>query len=330
LILLTPAADLAAPGRRGLLAAPALQAPQLLLAEQDHQITVLELQAVEVDHRHLLTDTEEAADLGRDRGRLAIGVDQHLLDLADLRAGRVHEVGILQVLDRQVERRDHQVVVRGLAQGNVTSGCVGGSGKGQEGCSKGRQEGHDGHDPSPRSKAGPVDRGGTGAFLVTDIGQRHVEEVNLGIKGANYGWPLREGTFATDRRDPTVLRALPPDDAALGFTYPVAQYDRDEANGGKMAITGGFVYRGAAIPALAGEYLFGDIVSGRVFHVPVRDLRPGAQATIKELTLLENGKPITLQELVGRRVDLRFGQDEAGEVYLLTKQDGAIRKLVAT
>jgi glucose/arabinose dehydrogenase len=174
------------------------------------------------------------------------------------------------------------------------------------------------------------DQGGTGAFLLTDIGQRHVEEVNLGVAGANYGWPLREGTFATDRRDPATLRALPPDDAALGFTYPVAQYDRDEAGGGKMAVAGGFVYRGAAVPALAGEYLFGDIVSGRVFHVPVRDLRPGVQTTIKELALFEGGRPAALQELVGRRVDLRFGQDEAGEVYLLTKQDGAIRKLVAT
>jgi hypothetical protein len=57
------------PARRGLLAALALKASQLLLAEQDHQIVVLELQAVEADHRHLLTDTKEAADLGR----LAIG-----------------------------------------------------------------------------------------------------------------------------------------------------------------------------------------------------------------------------------------------------------------
>ena len=54
----------AGPDELGLRAAPALQAGQLLLAEQDHQIVVLDLQAVEADHRHLLTDTKEAADLG--------------------------------------------------------------------------------------------------------------------------------------------------------------------------------------------------------------------------------------------------------------------------
>jgi glucose/arabinose dehydrogenase len=174
------------------------------------------------------------------------------------------------------------------------------------------------------------DRGGAGTFLITDIGQAYIEEVNLGIKGANYGWPLREGTFATDRLDQMTLYALPDDDPQNGFTYPVAQYDRDEANGGKMAVAGGFVYRGTAIPALAGHYVFGDIVTGRVFHVPVSELRLGTQATIEELSLLSDGEPVTLKMLVGGskgRVDLRFGQDEAGEIYLLTKQDGKIRKL---
>ena len=170
------------------------------------------------------------------------------------------------------------------------------------------------------------DRGGTGAFIVTDIGQYHIEEVNLGLRGANYGWPLREGTFVTDRRDQTTLHALPDDDATRGFTYPVAQYDHDEGR----AVAGGFVYRGTAVSALAGHYLFGDIVNGRVFHVPVGELRPGARATIRELSFRKGGAPVTLKALVGGsngRVDLRFGQGEDGEVYILTKQDGKIRKL---
>ena len=55
---------------------------------------------------------------------------------------------------------------------------------------------------------------------------------------------------------------------------------------------------------------------------------------MKELTLRRNGEEVTLFDLVGTdpaagRVDLRFGQDEAGEVYLLTKQDGVIRRIVA-
>jgi hypothetical protein len=109
------------------------------------------------------------------------------------------------------------------------------------------------------------DRGGSGAFIIADIGQAHIEEINLGVKGANYGWPLREGTFVSDRTNPRTLYALPADDSTKGFTYPVAQYDHSEG----FAVTGGFVYRGTAVPALVGHYLFGDIKNGRIFHIPV-------------------------------------------------------------
>jgi glucose/arabinose dehydrogenase len=163
-------------------------------------------------------------------------------------------------------------------------------------------------------------------MILTDIGKLNIEEVNLGSAGANYGWPLREGTFVTNRTNPDTLYALPADDARRGFTYPVAQYDHDEGR----AIAGGFVYRGTRVPALAEQYLFGDIVDGRVFHVPVEALRPGRLATIRELTLLRGGRRVRLLDLVrGQpgRVDLRFGQDEAGEVYVLTKQDGMVRGL---
>ena len=84
----------------------------------------------------------------------------------------------------------------------------------------------------------------------------------------------------------TILYALPADDASRGFTYPVAQYDHGEGNRRTSAITGGFVYRGTAIPALLGHYLFGDMVTGRVFHVPVADApaRP-RRRRCSELTL---------------------------------------------
>jgi hypothetical protein len=170
------------------------------------------------------------------------------------------------------------------------------------------------------------DRGGDGRFVVTDIGQARIEEVNLGVRGANYGWPLREGTFVTDREYAGRLYRLPANDASYGFTYPVAQYDHDEGK----AIAGGYVYRGAAVPSLVGHYLFGDIRNGRVFHVPVADLVPGRLAAFKELRLFRGGRPVTLLGLVGAanaRVDLRFGQDEAGEVYVMTKQEGVVYKL---
>jgi hypothetical protein len=107
----------------------------------------------------------------------------------------------------------------------------------------------------------------------------------------------------------------------------VAQYDHDESE----AICAGFVYRGAAIPALFGQYVFGDKVNGRVFAVPVDSLRRGFQAVIREVTLIRNGVPITLRGLLGisSRVDLQFGTDQSGRLYLATKYDGVIRRVRA-
>ena len=170
------------------------------------------------------------------------------------------------------------------------------------------------------------DRGGSGAMLIADIGQNNIEEVNLGRAGANYGWPLREGRFVTDRANGRILYGLGTADTGKSFTYPVAVYDHSDGT----AVTGGYVYRGTAVPALRGHYVFGDIVNGRVFHVPVAELRQGSQATIKELTLRRGGREVTLLGLVGaanNRVDLRLGQEESGEVYVMTKQDGRIRRL---
>ena len=176
------------------------------------------------------------------------------------------------------------------------------------------------------------DIGGTGAMVISDVGQRTVEEVNLGVKGGNYGWPLREGTFVTDRFDSTSLYQLAPNDARHNLIYPVAQYDHDEGDvrATKSAIVGGYVYRGTAAPDLVGQYLCGDIVNGRVFHVAVSALQVGQQAVLRELSFIHDGAAVTLANLVGgvnRRVDLRFGQDESGEVYIVTKQDGKIRKM---
>ncbi len=168
------------------------------------------------------------------------------------------------------------------------------------------------------------DQGGRGQMLIADIGEANLEEVNFGSAGANYGWREREGTFAFEPGADGGLFELPAFDASFDFTYPVAQYDHDDG----AAIAGGFVYRGSQVPELVGQYVFGDIVNGRIFHVDVADLELGRQAPIDELTLLRDGEPITLLELVDApRADLRFGQDEDGEIYVMTKQDGMIRSL---
>lgn len=175
-----------------------------------------------------------------------------------------------------------------------------------------------------------VDTGGTRRLILTDIGAANIEEVNLLERGGNYGWSRREGIFVTDSEDHGTLYARGADDSRYGFTYPVAQYDHTEGK----AITGGFVCRNAGIAALEGHYLCGDIVNGRIFHVPLADLirahRNRAQVPLRELTLLRNGQPTTLLQLVGaNRVDLRFGQGQDGRIYVMSKQDGWIRRLAA-
>lgn len=169
------------------------------------------------------------------------------------------------------------------------------------------------------------DSGGDGAMLIADIGQRNIEEINIGIKGANYGWSEREGTFVTNRDDQMELYRRDLDDRRLGFTYPVAQYDHDEG----LAVSGGFIYRGRNMPELVGQYIFGDIVSGRIFHMDASRLQPGWLNSIMEVTVVHNGRPTTILDMLGGadRADLRFGMDEAGELYAFTKQDGWIRRI---
>ena len=171
-----------------------------------------------------------------------------------------------------------------------------------------------------------------GQMLATCIGQHMLEELNLVVKGANYGWPEREGTLRMDKAgDLGRLYPLPADDSLYGFTYPAAQFDHDEA----LAISGGFVYAGAAVPALKGKYVFGGIVGGRLFMLNAATLQPGSLAPIQEIALeLENGQPAAWPELTGNlhtghnRVDLRIGMDAEGELYLMTKANGKIFRVI--
>ena len=174
-----------------------------------------------------------------------------------------------------------------------------------------------------------------GRMFINDIGYNNIEEINLGITNGNYGWPLREGTFGrtSDLVYPRILA-----DIIHPFTptliYPVAQYDHDEGR----AIGSGFVYQGKHLPQLREKYVFSDIVTGRVFYIDTHDLRPGEPTEIKELGLSFDGQERDLIDVVGLgpdptertrlRADARLGIDAAGELYLLTKRDGWIRKLV--
>ncbi|MEC4819499.1 MAG: PQQ-dependent sugar dehydrogenase, partial [Scytonema sp. PMC 1069.18] len=180
------------------------------------------------------------------------------------------------------------------------------------------------------------DTGGDGKMLIADVGQAFIEEVNLGKKGANYGWGEREGTWVINDDNENVLSELPANDADFNYTYPVAQYDHDrppnipKSQFYAFAIAGGFVYRGKAIPELVGQYVFADFGhDGRFFHVPVDDLVEGKQATIKELRLFQGRKERSFLRIIGKpRSDVRFGVDQKGELYVTSKGDGKVRKIV--
>ena len=74
--------------------------------------------------------------------------------------------------------------------------------------------------------------------------------------------------------------------------------------------------------------MFGDIASGRLFFVNSADIKQGSNAEIKEWRIAINGSLTTLKQLCGNgRVDLHFGRDAAGEIYILTKADGKMYKL---
>ncbi|MEA2642983.1 MAG: hypothetical protein QOG08_9, partial [Chloroflexota bacterium] len=95
----------------------------------------------------------------------------------------------------------------------------------------------------------------TGDLYIGDVGQDSWEEIDFQpaplAGGANYGWPVWEATHR--------YRSGP---APAGDTKPVAEYSHA---GGQCSVTGGYVYRGAAIPALSGFYFFGDYCAGRIW-----------------------------------------------------------------
>ena len=167
----------------------------------------------------------------------------------------------------------------------------------------------------------------SGQLLAVNIGEHNIEALNIIEAGHFYGWPIREGTFLERFFYNTgKIYPLPGNDSVYHVTYPVAQFDHDEG----VAISGGFEYRGTAIPQLAGKYLFGDIAAGKLFYVNMKDLRLGTQATIKKWKISFKGVPTTLAQLCGKdRVEMRFGMDSKGELYLLTKADGKVYKLAS-
>lgn len=176
----------------------------------------------------------------------------------------------------------------------------------------------------------------TGQLLITDIGQSQLEEVNIGVAGGNYGWPLREGTYARGTSaDPNVY-PLPANTGA--YIEPVAQFDHEEifrsGTYSLAAISGAYAYAGTAIPELFGRVVLSELVSGRLFYYDKAAVTGLEPVTLYELGLDLGGVATTLSQLDGNpyrggRVDLRLGTDAGGELYLLSKTYGNIYRLGA-
>ncbi|GAA3933820.1 hypothetical protein GCM10023085_13900 [Actinomadura viridis] len=186
------------------------------------------------------------------------------------------------------------------------------------------------------------DRGAGKRMFLAHIGEHAIESIHDIRPGSNLGWSEREGAFTFDKADRCFLYPLPEDDAENGYNYPVAAYDHDPPPGHSCtsdsghAISGGFVYRGAHLPALRGKYLFTDIVDGRLMYTEEREMKldPAGRnrAQIYSLQAYDtSGTPVTMRQLAGdNRVDLRISADGKGEPYLIAKANGKIWKVVGT
>jgi len=163
------------------------------------------------------------------------------------------------------------------------------------------------------------DRGGDHRLFCGDVGQNLFEEINIIVGGANYGWNLREGLGCFD---PDAPSAPPADCAELGYrgeplVDPILVYAHPGAGETIMgrSVTGGYVYRGQSLSPLAGKFVFGDWSSSF--------LQPAGFALVAETTdnATRTLSRAALIDPVGRAVDrflLSFGEDETGELYVLT------------
>jgi glucose/arabinose dehydrogenase len=159
-----------------------------------------------------------------------------------------------------------------------------------------------------------VGPGATGALVIADVGQGAREEINyepFGTGGRNYGWRIREGRIPTEGVDPTAPAYGP-------LVDPVFDYGRSVG----QAITGGYVYRGSALPAAyRGRYFFGDFVTSRVGSL--------------EFAIHPTTGETTATNLIEHTADLggdlggvaSFGRDRDGELYILTFA-GRVLKIV--
>jgi glucose/arabinose dehydrogenase len=150
----------------------------------------------------------------------------------------------------------------------------------------------------------------TGDMYIGDVGQEELEEVDFepaGLGGRNYGWRLMEAEACFNPQNGC-------DASTSNLVLPVASYDHDAGR----SITGGYVYRGHAIPDLRGTYLYVDYTSHTFFALRMRD----REVALPQTDITSNLNP-------GRNVVgvSSFGQDNAGELYVMEFDGGGVYRI---
>lgn len=172
------------------------------------------------------------------------------------------------------------------------------------------------------------DRAGGRQLFAADVGQDSWEEVNIITKGGNYGWKIREGDYCFDpKREKTGIDDCPKVGAlgepllgpAIAYRNFKAFPKAPDAKG--ISITGGYVYRGKSIDSLQGKYVFADWSQAWVLPKGVLFVAHKGESgewSMADLSLESHPKGL------GAYVTA-FGEDDAGELYVLTNSSNALR-----
>ncbi len=149
----------------------------------------------------------------------------------------------------------------------------------------------------------------TGDLWIGDVGQGRYEEIDRSVassrstslgRGVNYGWRIMEGRHCF--RPASGCRTT-------GLKMPVVEYSHSEG----CSVIGGYVYRGTAVPALAGRYVFGDLCSGTIWTISRTAAVPATKSTLLTTSMQISG----------------FGEDGAGELYVLDLAGGTLYRFDA-
>jgi glucose/arabinose dehydrogenase len=164
------------------------------------------------------------------------------------------------------------------------------------------------------------DAGGDHELFVADVGQNLWEEVSIVVNGGNYGWNVKEGrhcfSAASPNSPPAACPRVDPDGNPL--VDPIIEYQNGNAPGGLgLAVVGGYVYRGDALPSFQGRYVFGDwstsfaAPDGTLFAATPPESEDD-EWSFQALAIATSSDGELGAYLLG------FGQDAQGELYVLT------------